>query len=80
MKKLIIAALLLLGLTACVPPVMAAEQETLWVDPAGCSTTVVTDKTTNVQYIIVKYKKGGYGGGVSITPRLAADGSPYVYG
>ncbi|MCY9145676.1 MULTISPECIES: DUF6440 family protein [unclassified Bacillus (in: firmicutes)] len=45
------------------------------VDNEG-HTFVFTDKETNVQYLVVR-RNSGYDGGLSITPILKADGSPY---
>lgn len=71
MKKLIISSLLL-GLTVrCT----AAEQKTLWIDPAGCQMAVATDTDTDVQCTVVTFLQG-----ISITPRFAEDGEPYVCG
>ena len=52
-------------------------EETIYEREHNADIEIWTDKETGVQYIIYD-KKDGYGGMGGITPRLNADGTPYI--
>lgn len=72
-----IASVLLLGLIGCTTNETNIEQATNIKQPENENIEIWTDPETGVQYIIYD-RKAGYGGMGGITPRLNADGTPYI--
>jgi uncharacterized lipoprotein YajG len=84
-NKLYILNLILLTflLTACASISPLAEQNNpikIWSQNANgqYNTLNVVDENTGVNYIVVSFNDGNYVGGLSMTPRLNADGTLYI--
>lgn len=78
-------SLVVIGMTvgACAKTVIAEQTKPLkiWLENENgrYSTLVVVDDSTGVNYVVVSMmNNGGSSVSVSVTPRLNADGTPYV--
>lgn len=80
MKKffaVFIVAVLMLCLIGCTTEATTTTNKTNIKQATNENIEIWTDTETGVQYIIYD-RKAGYGGMGGITPRLNADGTPYI--
>ena len=85
MKKflIVLALLAVFLLGACSTTIASAEQTwplKIWHqnENGGAETWNIVDEETGVNYIVCTYYLAGRPGGITVTPRLNADGTLYV--
>ena len=85
MKRIaiIFALIFAFGLGTIIPSTVSAAQDRplkIWYENSNgmMDTYCVVDENTGVNYIVVSSELHGEPGGVTVTPRLNADGSLYI--